>query len=455
MYVANQRKHLFFLEFNELSAVLIDQLIEQGELPNFKKFRDQSSVCRTVAEEQGYELEPWVQWVTVHTGASLAKHGVRNLGDNRNLQVKTIGQLLCEAGLTVGIFGSMNLRQESITGYYVPDPWDRNGKTYPSSIQGFYDIVSNQVRGNSENSMPSIADLRALAWYLLRNGIRTATVAYGIRQLLSELRNRNLAWRRATVLDRLNYDVSRCLNQAHKPNFSTYFSNSTAHFQHYYWQNFEPKLFPNRNDVDLSAEGNAILYGYQNVDYLLGRFMTDYPDSVLVLVTALSQEPWVDTIKQTYRPANFEKLLSFCGVSPENLKIRPIMAEEFRVEVANDTDRQLIERAIKSTTVDGLTLLKAQKAEDSVVLGCAIERQVREDAICVNWHGDSINFLELFSPIHGVRSGRHNREGVLWIRNHRSENIDMPVSLNEIAPAVLDYFGVEKPASMMRATFLI
>jgi hypothetical protein len=55
------------LEFNELTPALVDRFIAQGHLPNFARLRAESIVAVTDAEETFPTLEPWIQWVTVHT----------------------------------------------------------------------------------------------------------------------------------------------------------------------------------------------------------------------------------------------------------------------------------------------------------------------------------------------------------------------------------------------------
>ncbi len=76
---------LIMAEFNELSPVLMDKFIAAGKLPNFERLRSQSEVYLTDAQEAQDDLEPWIQWVTVHSGLPYAEHGIRNLGDGHKL----------------------------------------------------------------------------------------------------------------------------------------------------------------------------------------------------------------------------------------------------------------------------------------------------------------------------------------------------------------------------------
>src|SRR5947209_8175159 len=105
---------------------------------------------------------------------------------------------------------------------------------------------------------------------------------------------------------------------------STLSCNSTAHFQHYYWRHMEPENF----DVPVPAGDHpslreAVVHGYRMMDDLLGRIMRDYPDAVLMLCSALSQQPWTDTTKCTFRPSSFDTLLEFAGVPASAATVKP------------------------------------------------------------------------------------------------------------------------------------
>src|SRR3954464_7793387 len=104
------RPDVVLIEFNELSPVLLDRFMASGQLPNFARFFAQSDVYVTDAGEDPPLLEPWIQWPTIHSGLPYAQHQVSDLGDGRRkLHAKLIGQLLSDAGIPVGIFGSMNM----------------------------------------------------------------------------------------------------------------------------------------------------------------------------------------------------------------------------------------------------------------------------------------------------------------------------------------------------------
>ena len=85
--------------------------------------------------------------------------------------------------------------------------------------------------------------MAALGWFMLRNGLTIQTGRAIARQLVSERHDPGLKWRRASLLDHIQYDLFRRLNRRHDVRFATFFCNSTAHYQHYYWRNMEPERF--------------------------------------------------------------------------------------------------------------------------------------------------------------------------------------------------------------------
>ena len=69
------------LGLNELNFEYIKYYINQGFLPNFKKIFKIQPPIETVSENDYKLLEPWVQWVTIHSGKSYKEHKSFRLGD--------------------------------------------------------------------------------------------------------------------------------------------------------------------------------------------------------------------------------------------------------------------------------------------------------------------------------------------------------------------------------------
>ncbi len=316
-----QAAPLILIEFNELCPALIERFVAEGMLPNFRRFYQSSTVFTTDAGEDEPNLEPWIQWPTVHAGMSFAEHGIFHLGDGRRLREKCVAELLSDAGIPVGVCGSMNTNYGRLNGYVLPDPWDKDGVAHPESLAPFFRTVARQVQESSREGGLSKKEMLRFGLFLLRHGLTFGTARAVVAQLLAERRDPGIRWRRALLLDRIQYDVFRHLNRRNGVRFATFFANSTAHFQHYYWRNMEPERFDSPPpESDHASLRDAIRDGYRGMDALLGRFLDDYPQAVLVLCTALSQRPWTETTKCTFRPRQFETLLDFAGISAVDRK---------------------------------------------------------------------------------------------------------------------------------------
>ncbi|MBL8793172.1 MAG: hypothetical protein JNM56_04650, partial [Planctomycetia bacterium] len=345
---------------------------------------------------------------------------------------------------------SMNTNYRRLHGYVMPDPWDKEGVACPQDLQPFYRFVSRQVQESSGAERLRLTDALRFGWFMLRNGLTAGTVGAIFRQLWRERLQPGIRWQRACLLDRLLYDAFRSLNRRYNVRFATFFCNSTAHFQHYYWRNMEPAHFdvpvPATDDPSLA---DAIPHGYRMMDQLIGRLLADYPRTVLVLCTALSQQPWTDTTKCTFRPERFDDLLEFARVSPRTVQVKPVMAEEFYLECPTADYAGVVEKRLNELTVDGEPLMKVQRTGPSLFTGCRLtDARTLDKTIERGSDGFARPFASLFHMVHTMRSGRHHPDGVLWVRNGQHQVFADKVSLTSIAPSVLHFFGVTPPAHM-------
>jgi len=452
-----QPSRLILIEFNELCPSLLDRFMQRNWLPNFQRFHDSSEVYTTDAGEKPEHLEPWIQWPTVHSGMPFADHGVFHLGDGRKLKLKCLAELLSDAHIPVGMSGSMNLNYKRLQGYVIPDPWDKHGEAHPHWLQPFYQTVARQVQDSSANGGLSGKELAAFGWFLLLHGVTVSTAAAVLRQLASERRDAALRWRRACLLDRLQYDVFRHLNRRLGVRFATFFCNSTAHFQHYYWRNMEPGHFDVLPpDSDHPSLKEAIPFGYRAMDRLLGRFMKDYPDATLILCTALSQQTWTDTTKCTFRPREFDTFLEFARVRVDGTSIKPVMAEQFHVECFSPEQAELAETRFRDLFVEQEPLMTVRREGSSLFAGCRVtDTAVLDRPVLRRSDGARRPFGELFHMVHSMRSGRHHPDGVLWIRTSRHRVTENKVPLTTIAPTILTHFGLRPPRYMKEKPLLV
>ncbi len=340
------RPSVIMIEFNELSPALMQGFMDRGKLPNFRRLYGESQVFVTDAEEEPPYLEPWIQWVTVHSGMPYRDHQVFRLGNGDKLHRDCVWDVLSKAGRRVWVCGSMNPRYSlPLNGWILPDPWATNGAPHPEDLLPYHRFVRTSVMEHTRDQVPlSRVDQLGFLTFMLRHGLSSSTMAAVVRQLGSE-GNGKRRWKRAAILDRLQFDLFRHAYRRLRPDFATFFSNSTAHFQHLYWRNMEPELFQKKPPAEEQPElGSAILFGYERMDDLIARFLDlAGRETTLVFCTALSQQPCLKYEEQggktLHRPIDFEGFLSFAGVLASHT-VSPVMSEEFNLHFDDHRDAE-------------------------------------------------------------------------------------------------------------------
>jgi hypothetical protein len=445
------------LEFNELCPSLMDTFIDQGHLPNFAALKNKSYVFTTDAEEKAPNLEPWIQWVTVHTGLSFANHGVFDLGDGHKLTTPRIWDIVGQDGQKVWICGSMNASfQKPISGFILPDPWSTGVHPYPAGeFESFFNFVRANVQEHTRSKMAvSKADQLRFLTFMTTHGMTPGTVAGIVRQLLQE-RGGAHRWKRAVVLDWLQWDVFSWYWRHHQPTFSTFFLNSTAHFQHMYWRNMDPSIFSAKpSDSEQEEYSKTILFGYQQMDAIVGKCLRLIDaDTIVVLATALSQQPCLKYEgtggKVFYRPEEPDDLFQFAGIS-SSPDFAPVMSEQFRLNFPSEGEAREAQEKLLSLRWADRPVMMARAQGNEVFAGCTVFERVPQHAMVCNSDGVMRRFYELFYNCSLVKSGMHHPDGIFWVstpdRTYKVEKEKVP--LRAVAPTLLALLGHPVPDYM-------
>lgn len=439
----------------------MDEFIAQGHLPTFKKLRDSSSAFITEALERAPHLEPWILWINVHTGVNFDEHGAEHLGEGHKVKQPAVWDLISDAGMKVWVCGSMNVHcSPDINGNVLPDPWSSDTVVKPEAMRTYYDFVKKQVQehSNADAKFGKLDYLKFLG-FMGSHGLKGSTVSAAINQIKNE-RSEGKRWRRAFILDLLQFDVFEHVYKKERPMFSTFFLNSTAHMQHVYWRNMQPELFQIKpTEKEQKEYASAILEGYVHMDKLLARLMqTVADDATIIFSTALSQQPFLRYEdkggKRIYRPRKIPAFVNWAGV--ENLKAaNPVMAEQFWLEFGNEAEALAAEKVLTGVTLNGEPALLVQRDGAAIFAGFQIRSQVAKDAVLQSGTA-SAPFSELFYEIEGLKSGMHHPDGLLWIRSPKmpKHQAHERVPLESIAPTVLDLLEVPVPATMKAASLM-
>lgn len=435
-------KKLLVMEFNELCPDLIEKFMAEGHLPNFKRLQRQSAVKQTLTDAKGTDLNPWVQWMDVHTGKERQEHGILKLNEVKNYTGSYTWDVLAEQyGVKSWICGSMNASHgEKFKGRFLPDPWTIDAKPFPSGVMDeYYNFVSKSVQGHSSKK---VASPKKFVTSLFQQGIRFGTLFNVAVQLVGEKLGFRSSWQRAMTLDRIQLDIFRHHYKREKPDFSTFFSNAVAHYQHHYWRDFAPEAFGlSEKDVD-SSKKEAILMAYKNTDYLLGQLLNLVEDDcAVIMATALSQQPFTESERHYYRMHDIKQFRE-CFNLPENAVYKPVMAEQFHLEMADEEQVLAVKSELEKFQMDsseyfhvGTNQLFHMTHNDNVLfVQVRCTKDVAKGATFFNSDNpkQAFSFYELFYQMDEVKAGMHSPVGMYWMHVPGSK---AQVSSEELPPS--------------------
>jgi len=452
-------RKLIFLEFNEICPPLLDRWMAAGELPNFRRFYEDSEVFTTVTDvDSGPHLEPWVQWYSLHTGIRTERHRVFNLTDGTRAAHEDVWGILRRHNLRVMNCSSMNARAfEGDGNFYMPDPWCNSQMPFPEEVNRFYRVVSHQVRQyTSRDSGLGLREYLSFLRFLIGHGLGFKTVRAVLGQLAGERFSRGkTSWKRVSLLDRMQADVFRHYWRELQPDFATFFVNSTAHYQHAYWRCMDPEPFVVKpSDAERRRYGGAVLHGYRQMDALLADFFRlERAGATLVLASAMSQQPFLRCEstggQRFFRPHKVEALLARLEIRPE--RIEPVMTHQFVVHFADDAGAEHARRTLREARMDGQAVFGLDPAATGrkILFDCCVHHEVPEGSV-VTLPGDpprTLRFSEQFYMIDAMKSGKHHPEGVLWFKRGHHRLHQERVSVLDILPTILSAFGLPKSAA--------
>lgn len=340
-------KQLILLELNEINFDIVQKYVaaDATQFPSLKKLLSGAQI-RTTCEKQYEELEPWIQWASVHTCKTYAEHRVFRLGDIVASGIPQIFEQLEQAGYKVGAISAMNaenrLKQPA---YFIPDPWTQTPADSSWWSQSLGQAVSQAVNDNAKARITAKSALQVVLGLL-----RFARVGHYQKYLSLVTACRRKPWLKALVLDLLLHDVHWTMFNNNRPNFSTLFLNAGAHIQHHYFFNAEPirKNSTNKNPTWYVAEDDdplAVVLGLY--DMIVGEYFAR-TDTDVLLATGLAQKPY-DRVKFYYRLNTHADFLRGLGIVFSG--VFPRMTRDFLIEFENAQQARAAQNVLASVRV--------------------------------------------------------------------------------------------------------
>ena len=231
---------------NDLLAIYLNEFNYKYLLLGAKKYKCLNTLkylsfkkvkTFTKDNKQNYNLDPWVQAVSISTGRSSKVHKIYNLGQ----PVKKITQIwdfLCKKKFYCSVWGAMNstLKKSKFLNFYFPDPWNFNDKPKPIHLTKLYLLPNYYAKNYLKFNIFKFTTLTSyFVISLIKNSKFKDFISDIIFSLKIILKNGLKNYILFFLFDIFFMNVVVNYSKKKKSQFTLVFLNSIAHYQHNNW----------------------------------------------------------------------------------------------------------------------------------------------------------------------------------------------------------------------------
>ena len=421
---------MILIELNEFSTDLFAKAVDSMDLPMIERVLSmQWTKTTTPDKEERHGLDPWVQWVSVHTGKPSSIHGIEHLGDISRLQEKQIWEILNERGFSVGIWGAMNAKffEHPHCLFFFPDPWTVTENTHPSELNELLALPryysKNYLKLNFvEFARSSISLLK----FLLRPTIFKKLFFHITLFANTLIRNGLKNYVLFSLFDVINATIYSIYKQKYNPDFSIIFLNSIAHAQHHHWT----------SETKISKELRCSI---QLIDIVLSIiFESRTNDEDIVVLNSLSQIRSYDTSEDyLYRQKDPEMFLNRAGIKYKT--VEQLMTNDALVFFDSEHNTSHAFQALSNATVGKARIFDVKMYNDNpnkLFYQLDYWKNIQKNTL-LHINNKKIPFYELFERV-VRRTGTHIPKGDIF-----STVPIFPESINnyEVFDYLLKHYG--------------
>jgi hypothetical protein len=423
---------VLLLELNEFNPELMQRAAEELDAPHLKKLLSfKKTTTRTEDTQERFGLDPWVQWVSIHTGKASSEHGVHHLADLATLRHPQVWETLGQAGYRCGVWGAMNARRGNspLMAFFVPDPWTLGESAHPQKLGRFLALPLYYARhyGHTRPAKLFMAFCQTL-YFLLRPTSLQALLPHLPTLLATLFRSGLKDYVLFALFDLVNVALFTRYYRKHRPDFSILFLNSLAHLQHHHWSS-QDKLSREMRET------------FRLIDRALGILFDTWPtDEPLLIANAFTQTCTAHHNEFLYRQRDPELFLRAAGIPAES--IAQLMTNDahifFHSAQASEHAMKILQGA-KLNNEAVFHVRKDSESPNSLFYQLIYWKQVGpEDILLIA--NKQLRFLEFFYCV-TKRTGSHIPQGHIF-----STGVDLPGEIynHEVYDYILKSFELQK-----------
>ena len=394
---------------NELNFDFIKEYITDFKLKNLNRIVSENNLI-TKSEEKYENLEPWIQWTSVHTGMTASQHEIFRLGDITNTNLTQIFEKIEKYGFSVCCISPMNAVNRLGKGNtFIPDPWTQAISDNSWWSRNLSSMISQTVNDNSSGRL-SIKSILVI----LLSFVRFVRISKYVRSIKIAISSVGKPWRRAIFFDRLIHEINLNLIKNQKPEFSTIFFNSMAHIQHHYLLNSKINKSDLKNpEWYINPKYDPFAEGLLEFDDILKDYI-HLPNYEFIIATGLTQSHY-NKLDFYWRIKNHKRFIDKIGINYKS--IYPRMTRDFLIEFNNESEKKkaisllskVHEKDSKKTIFDEI-----DERENSIFVTLTYTDDLKKKIIVSEEKeilaDDEITFV-------AIKNGEHSEKGFLTFSN--------------------------------------
>lgn len=438
----NKNEKLIVIELNEVNFDVIKKYLTEHSLPGFKDLFESFDKIETFAEDEYKNLEPWIQWVSAHSGKTYSEHRVFRLGDGVKLDAPLVFEKLEERGLKIGAISPMNAKNNLVNpAYFIPDPWTNTKSDTTTFSQKFTKMLVQTVNDNSQEKIS-----KESIFTILR-AILSSFNPKGTTDLLKLiLKSKGKHWKKALVLDQLVHLVHISLYKKHNPNVSFVFLNAGAHIQHHYL--FNSPNVEKSNELQknpewyLPSSEDPILDMLIAYDRIIQEYIQMSKTGVkLIVATGLTQIPY-DKVKYYYRLKNHSSFLNKIGI--KTVRTHPRMTRDFEAIFETEADTNKALEILTSVTMkrdSQLLFGEIESRNKSLFITLTYPDEIKESDKIIYKNG---RLEEIYSDVVfvAIKNGMHSGKGFVFSSPGCIKSLPgKPVHIASLEKLILDVYS--------------
>ncbi len=400
-----KKRPKLFLEINEITEdFILDYKNKNWQFLNFllkkESILGKKLETKSAGKLEGHDLDPWVEWVTIHCGKPYKDHKIKFLGQAKSCKFPFVWEHWEKNKVKYVLWNVFNgfVKKSDFCQIFLPDPW-----TKINSKPLFLNFYTSPTR-NLASSYTGSSFLKKIFYGFLSIFLFSPTIIlripllvkllilYGVRSIsLSDF---------YIIYEYLLTFLGLILIKFTKAKRIIITTNIVAHAQHHAWK--------------IKGKKRTCLWSLFLMDNLLKMTFTHFQKTHdIFIINGISQTNVIENNEFDYLPLNgHKKLINSLGIKYNNLK--PGMTHDAFLTFKNKNEKDVAKNILNSLHIKKERLFKvfdngSKNLEFYLSYRSKVNKHTKIKGIRKDYRFDQLFYCC------GQRTGSHKQKGFIIV----------------------------------------